>query len=144
MRAPLKSLVLLVTVVVLLAFPQSLFAGMGITIAAGDSFQTAEISLEGFSLGDDQPAGSYSFRMVGKGKPGEVEVRIVNGDGKEVGKTTGRFRGSCPGKPQKTTFAELGYSESSPVKTDKASAVTRVTVECTQGSRIEFTLVDSQ
>lgn len=140
-----RSFALLVTVVALLAFPNTLFAGMGITISASDSFQTAGISLRSFKLGkSNQPAGMYSFKMVGMDRPGVVEVRILDSDGKEVGRTTGRFAGTCPGKPQRTTFAELGYSKSSPVKTVEQHTATLLKIECKQGSRIEFTLVAGQ
>ena len=142
MHNSLNRLVLLAAVVVLLALPQNLYAGMGITIKAGDSFQTGAISLAGFKLGANQPAGTYSFRMLGINKPGVVEVRVLDNEGNEVGRLHGHFAGNCPGKPQKATFAELGYSSSSPISKRKENTSTRITVECKQGSRIELTLVD--
>lgn len=140
MNTRYKKFALLATVVALLTFPNSSFASLGIGIVAGDSFQTATIALESFKLGNDQPAGEYSFRMIGKGTPGVVDVRILDSTGKEVGKLTGKFAGTCPGKPHITTFAKLGYSKSSPIKAARQNAGTLITVECKQGSRIEVML----
>ena len=137
-----KKFVLLATVVTLLMFPISSFAGMGIGGVRGDSFETATIRLESFKLGTTQPAGEYSFKIIGTGKPGEADVRVLDSTGKEVGKTAGRFAGRCPGKPHIATFAKLGYSKSSPIKATRQNAATLITVECQQGSRIEFTLPD--
>ena len=106
------SLVVLAATVVLLAFPCELFAAAG--IIAGGTFRTQTISLDSFVLGGRiHPAGTYSFKIVGTGKPGKVEVRVLNSAGKQVGVVPGQFAGSCPGKPTKTTFANLGFSKSS-------------------------------
>jgi hypothetical protein len=142
MRARLPVLCVIMIAVFFLTYPSRVSAGMGILGRKGDSFQTKEVELKGFNVGKaaSLPSGKYSFKILGLGKVGVVEVRILDAKGKEVGKTTGHFGGRCPGKPTPATFAELGYSKTSPVKTAVIEKATRVTVECEGGSRIEFTL----
>lgn len=142
MRARLPFLCVTVIAVFFLNYPGRVSAGMGILSRKGDSFQTKEVELKGFKVGKaaSLPAGKYSFKILGLGKVGVVEVLILDAKGKEVGKTTGHFGGRCPGKPTPATFAELGYSKTSPVKTAATEKATRVTIECEGGSRIEFTL----
>ena len=144
MRVRLPFLCVTVLAVCFLTYPGRVAASLGIAGRKGDSFQTKEVELKGFKVGKatSLPAGKYSFKILGLGlgKPGVVEVLILDAKGKEVGKTVGHFGGRCPGKPTLTTFAELGYSKTSPVKTAATEKATRVTVECEGGSRIEFTL----
>ena len=142
MRARLPLLCVTVIAVLSLADPARVAAGLGLMGRKGDSFQTREVELKGFKVGKGAslPAGKYSFKILGLGKAGVVEVRILDAKGKEVGRAAGRFGGHCPGKPTPASFAELGYSKTSPVKTAALEKATRVTVECEGGSRIEFTL----
>jgi hypothetical protein len=93
-------------------------AGLGIMGRKGDSFETKPVQLKQFTVArsKSQPAGQYSFKVVGTGKQGEVDVLILDDKGRQVGRTTGRTEGTCPGKPQTAGFAELGYSKNSPVK----------------------------
>ncbi|SRR5260370_24976687 len=138
MSTRVKGMVLLL-IIASLGWPNSVFASAGFKIRKGDSFQTRAITLERSGRGSIQhPAGSYSFKILGIDQPGVVAVRAFDSSGKLVGRTRGKFAGTCPGKPTVTTFAELGYTESSEVKTAVKNGVRHVTIECGQGSRIEF------
>jgi hypothetical protein len=137
----LKTFVAAATVAYFIIFPCSIFAGMGLTIATSDSFLTKVIRLQSFGLNNgNHPAGTYSFKLIGTGRPGTVGIRILDSAGKDIGKLMGRFGGVCPGKPSKSTFAELGYSNSSAVKIAAEDNSTRLTVEGGRGSKIVFTL----
>ena len=87
-------------------------------------------------------AGMYSFKISGTGKPGKVVVRVLDGEGRVVGRVMGQTGGTCPGKPYRTTFADLGFSKSSTVQLANQNKAMRVKVECGRGTVIEFTLAN--
>lgn len=125
-----------------LAFAGTSRAGVGGMIQVSDSLRLNPVALGAFKLGDGsvRPAGRYTLAMHGTGKPGTVDVRILDAAGHEVGKVGGVFKGQCPGAPTKTTFAKLNYSPASEVKILPQNGGQLVQVHCGHGSRVEFEL----
>lgn len=129
-------------VVLTIAVTGALEAGVGGMVATSDSFRLNPVSLGAFKLADGsvRPAGRYTLAMHGTGKPGTVDVRILDSAGHEVGRIGGLFKGTCPGGATKTSFAQLNYSPASEVKLAPHNGGQLVQVLCGRGSRIEFEL----
>jgi hypothetical protein len=89
--------------------------------ATGDSFQTKTVAIPiQFKTADGSvhPAGSYSFKVQGTGKPGKLAVSILTAQGKPIGSLEGRYRVMRPRPADAVAprFDKRGFSSASPVQ----------------------------
>lgn len=114
--------------------------GAGIDFPPSDSFQTKTFHLDKFKLGDGsvRPAGNYSLKIRGTGRPGAVHVKVFDGRMREVGQLGGAVKGQCPGDPTKARFADKGFNSQSEVRISKQGGAQTVQVLCGRGAILEM------